>query len=205
MTNGIVLKRHDYEESSIIMSILNDKGIESVMARYVKKGNKMYLPLTEPLTEISYIATKSRELSYLKSGELINPYKKTKAELNRICLSNVVLEYSYLLIDAITDKKSYYDLVLVTLSSIEDSVDPEDSLFRYLILLTKVLGISLRKDYIIETYGLSTECMDAINAIFSGNKPEKRKELRLFLRAYFDKEMGVKPRSFDFYLNIYNE
>ncbi len=205
MTNGIVLKRHDYEESSIIMSILTEKGIESVMAKYVKKSNKQYLPLTEPLTEISYIATKSGDFYYLKSGELINPYKNTKEELNRICLSNVVLEYSYLLNDAITNKKSYYDLVLLSLSLIDESKDPEDSLFRYLILLTKVLGISLKKDYIIETYNLSNECMESINDIFSGEKPRYRKDLRLFLRAYFDKEMGVKPKSFDFYLNIYSE
>ena len=204
-TRGIVLKKINYEESSVIMSVLTVDGVISLMARYVKKGLRQYLPLTEPLTEISFDATKSKDMYYLKSGELVDPFSEIKSNLDEISIANIILEYSHLLSDAISNKKSYYDLVLLSLSSITSSADPEIPLFKYLILLTKLLGITLKKDHLRSVYLMSDTCMASLEALFNGEKIEERSELRLFFRSYFQNEMGVNPKSYDFYLSLFKE
>ena len=118
MSKALVIKRTDYQESSVIINVVNEEGIDSLIIKGAKRKNSMTLPLTQVLTLIDYEATTSKFKS-LKEGVVIDEYKPIKDDLFKLSIASVVLDYAFSLKDAIKNEKEFYNLVLSFLDELK--------------------------------------------------------------------------------------
>ncbi len=202
---SLVVKRIDFEESSLILNVLDEEGFKSLMVKGAKRKNSDKLAISEPLTIISYEKTKSKFPS-LTEGVVKESYREIKENLVKYSIASVILEYVYTLKDAITDYKSLYSLTTMTLDELKLNDDsPEDSLFRFEALLTRFLGIGLKKDYLKEHYNSSIELLDNLDYLYRGEMIKNKKILRDFFIEYYKNEMGLNLKSKKLYLSLIEE
>lgn len=202
---SLVVKRIDFEESSLILNVLDEEGFKSLMVKGAKRKNSDKLAISEPLTIISYEKTKSKFPS-LTEGVVKESYREIKENLVKYSIASVILEYIYTLKDAISDYKSLYSLTTMTLDELKLNDDsPEDSLFRFEALLTRFLGIGLKKDYLKEHYNSSIELLDNLDYLYRGEMIKNKKILRDFFIEYYKNEMGLNLKSKKLYLSLIEE
>lgn len=202
---SLVVKRIDFEESSLILNVLDEEGFKSLMVKGAKRKNSDKLAISEPLTIISYEKTKSKFPS-LTEGVVKESYREIKENLVKYSIASVILEYVYTLKDAISDYKSLYSLTTMTLDELKLNDDsPEDSLFRFEALLTRFLGIGLKKDYLKEHYNSSIELLDNLDYLYRGEMIKNKKILRDFFIDYYKNEMGLNLKSKKLYLSLIEE
>ena len=199
---SLVIKRIDFEESSLILNVLDEDGFTSLMVKGAKRKNSDKLAISEPLTIIQYEKTKSKFPS-LTEGVVKESYREIKEDLFKYSIASVILEYIYTLKDAISDYKSLYNLTIMTLDELKlNSDSPEDSLFRFEALLTRFLGIGLKREYLIEHYEASLELLDNLNYLYQGEKIKNKQILRDFFINYYKNEMGLNLKSKKLYLSL---
>ena len=73
MSKALVIKKTDYQDTSVIINVINEEGIDSLIVKGAKRKNSMTLPLTEVLTLIDYEATSSK-FKALKEGVVVDNY-----------------------------------------------------------------------------------------------------------------------------------
>ncbi|MCR5741410.1 MAG: DNA repair protein RecO [Gammaproteobacteria bacterium] len=201
---SLVIKRIDFEETSLIINVLGENGVTPLMIKGAKRKNSNKLSISEPLTLIEYEATKAKFPS-LTEGVVIDNFDSIKNDLFRLSIANVIIEYAYQLKDAELDFKYLFNLVLMSLDEIKEISDPEESLFRFQIFLTKLLGITIRKSYLIENYNASISLLNNLDLLFKGEKLNEKSEIRNFFIEYFKNEMGLNLKSVVFYLSLCKE
>ena len=198
---SLVIKRIDYEETSLILNVFDESGFSSLMVKGAKRKNSDKLALSEPLSLISYEKTKSKFPSLIE-GVVKESYREIKEDLFKYSIANVVFEYIYTLKDTISDYKALYNLTIMTLDELKLTTLPEDSLFRFEALLSRLLGIGLKKDYLIDKYMASVELLDNLDMLYKGEEIKNRNIVRDFFIEYYKNEMGLNLKSKKLYLSL---
>ena len=199
---SLVIKKIDFEETSLILSIFDENGFSSLMVKGAKRKNSDKLALSEPLSLISYEKTKSKFPS-LTEGVVKESYRGIKEDLFKYSIASIVLEYIYTLKETINEYKHLYNLTIMTLDELNlNNENPEDSLFRFEALLTRLLGIGLKKEYLSDKYMASTELLDNLDCLYRGETIKNREVIRDFFIEYYKNEMGLNLKSKKLYLSL---
>lgn len=202
MINGIVLRKIDYKETSYILNILTEDGYETLFNNGVKKKNSNKLAISEPITLISYIRSEGRYKT-LKEGTVINEFKNIKENIEILSIASVMTEYVILLEDANIGDKKLYNLFKNSLEELnQKEIDGELTLFRFELILLNYIGISPRKEHLIETYNANEELINSLTSIMNNESSINRSLLREFFKNYYEREGGIVLKSKKLYLDL---
>ena len=111
MSKALVIKKTDYQDTSVIINVINEEGIDSLIVKGAKRKNSMTLPLTEVLTLIDYEATTSK-FKALKEGVVEDNFSSIKEDLFKFSIASVALDYAFSLKDAVKNEKEFYGLLI---------------------------------------------------------------------------------------------
>ena len=201
MSKALVIKKTDYQDTSVIINVINEEGIDSLIVKGAKRKNSMTLPLTEVLTLIDYEATSSK-FKALKEGVVVDNYNSIKEDLFKFSIASVALDYAFSLKDAIKNEKEFYDLLISFLDELKITQNPELSLFIFEFILTRLLGIGIKKEYLIEHYYKGDELLNEIDNLIEGKDIKNKEIMRKFFIDYYKRELGLSLRSKKVYLSL---
>ena len=185
MMEGIVLRRINYQESSFILSILTKEGYKSLIVKGAKRKNSLKLGISEPLTLIDYISTRSLNMPSLIEGVVLDNYSSIKADLNKVSIASILLEYALILKETDMDPLFIYNLLIQSLDSIEKYDDSEKYLFRFELVLLNRLGVALDSEYLISNYDADDNLLDSLVGLMDDRLTIDYKRLRDFFIIYF--------------------
>ena len=202
MNEGIVLRKTDYKETSYILNLITENGFLSLFNNGVKKKNSNKLAISEPITLISFINSEGKYKTLIE-GYVIDEFKKVKSDLLKLSVANVMVEYILSLFEASIDGFKLYNLLKSSLEELDNSKDDfEITLFRFELILLSYIGISPRKEYLIETYDASSSLIDSLMNIMKDSKEINKEELRDFFEKYYEREGGIVLKSKKLYHSL---
>ena len=201
MNEALVIKRIDFEETSLILNVLSKEGIMPLMVKGAKRKNSNKLSISEPLTLIEYEKTKSKFPS-LTEGIVKNDYRNLKNDLIKYSIASVIIEYAYEIREMEIDFSYLYDLVVMSLDELIENIRPEETLFRFEAMLSKLLGIALKKSYLIDDYMARDELLNNLDMVFSGSEVKNPSIVRSFFNEYFKRELGLSIKSKKLYFSF---
>ncbi|MCR5564635.1 MAG: DNA repair protein RecO [Gammaproteobacteria bacterium] len=201
MSKALVIKKTDYQDTSVIINVINEEGIDSLIVKGAKRKNSMTLPLTEVLTLIDYEATTSK-FKALKEGVVADNFNSIKEDLFKFSIASVALDYAFSLKDAVKNEKEFYGLLISFLDELKITDNPELSLFIFEFILTRLLGVGIKKDYLIEHYYSGDELLNEIDNLIEGKTIKNKEIMRKFFIDYYKREMGLTLRSKKVYLSL---
>jgi len=205
MNKGIVLRRINYQETSFILSVLTENGIESLIVKGAKRKNSEKLAISEPISLINFVPSNSKTMPTLIEGTVINEFKFIKESLEKITIASLMSEYILVSKDALLDKTVVFNLLKESLDSLEkETNDLEMPLFKFEIVLLKILGSTMNENYLKEEYEASLELLEALKKVLSGDIMFDHLMMRSFFKEYFLKECGISLRSYKMYENLFN-
>ena len=204
MSKALVIKKTDYQDTSVIINVINEEGIDSLIVKGAKRKNSMTLPLTEVLTLIDYEATTSK-FKALKEGVVEDNFSSIKEDLFKFSIASVALDYAFSLKDAVKNEKEFYGLLISFLDELKITDNPELSLFIFEFILTRLLGVGIKKDYLIEHYYSGDELLNEIDNLIEGKEIKNKEIMRKFFIDYYKREMGLTLRSKKVYLSLCEE
>lgn len=204
MSKALVIKKTDYQDTSVIINVINEEGIDSLIVKGAKRKNSMTLPLTEVLTLIDYEATTSK-FKALKEGVVEDNFSSIKEDLFKFSIASVALDYAFSLKDAVKNEKEFYGLLISFLDELKITDNPELSLFIFEFILTRLLGVGIKKDYLIEHYYSGDELLNEIDNLVEGKEIKNKEIMRKFFNDYYKREMGLTLRSKKVYLSLCEE
>ena len=202
MNEGIVLRKTDYKETSYILNLITENGFISLFNNGVKKKNSNKLAISEPITLISFINSDGKYKT-LTEGYVVDDFKNIKCDLIKLSIANVMIEYVLSLYEASIDAFKLYNLLKSSLEELDNSKeDFEITLFRFELILLSYIGISPRKEYLIETYNASSSLIDSLMNIMKDSKEINKEELRDFFEKYYEREGGIVLKSKKLYHSL---
>ena len=202
MNEGIVLRKTDYKETSYILNLITENGFISLFNNGVKKKNSNKLAISEPITLISFINSDGKYKT-LTEGYVVDDFKNIKCDLIKLSIANVMIEYVLSLYEASVDAFNLYNLLKSSLEELDNSKeDFEITLFRFELILLSYIGISPRKEYLIETYNASSSLIDSLMNIMKDSKEINKEELRDFFDKYYEREGGIVLKSKKLYHSL---
>ena len=202
MNEGIVLRKTDYKETSYILNLITENGFISLFNNGVKKKNSNKLAISEPITLISFINSDGKYKT-LTEGYVVDDFKNIKCDLIKLSIANVMIEYVLSLYEASLDAFKLYNLLKSSLEELDSSKeDFEITLFRFELILLSYIGISPRKEYLIETYNASSSLIDSLMNIMKDSKEINKEELRDFFEKYYEREGGIVLKSKKLYHSL---
>jgi len=205
MNKGIVLKRINYEETSFILNVLKEDDFVSLIVRGAKRKNSEKLAISEPISLINFVCSKSKTMPTLIEGTVINEYEHIKESLEKITIASLMSEFILISKDAIIDKNLSYNLLKDSLDVLNsEKNDIELCLFKFEIVLLKILGSTMNENYLKEEYSASNELLDSLKMILNGENHFDHLLIRNFFKEYFMKECGIYPKSYKMYENLFN-
>jgi len=201
---ALVLRKTDYEETSLIINVLTSTGYESLMVKGAKRKNSEKLGICEPITLISYEKGRSKTFPLLLEGVILDSYLDLKDDLLHLSIASIVTDYVLVIKESLIDFTKLYRLVLDTLEDMRDNPDPELSLFRFEVLLSTLLGIGIHKNYLQSEYEDASLFLPSLNDLFEGKEIESRPALRQFFSEYYSHEMNIVLKSKKLYWSLVN-
>lgn len=138
---GIVIKTIDYKESSQIVYLYTNRGIDSFLARGSKKNVSSLKGACELMNRISYTKTNSKGLSTLINYDILNSYSNAKKDLAILDYVNIIFEACYKLKENINYQTAYSFLV-ITLDKINDGFDYRILTDIFLVKYLYLLGVN---------------------------------------------------------------
>ena len=143
LNEGIVIKVMKHQETSKIITVLNNKELATYYVRGGAKFKSRNFSYSNELTKINYDFSEKTpgSLKILKSGSLINNYSKIKQSIEKLNDCYIILEIINQLGTHINDFETFYNFT----SSVLDLLNDEDYSGFYLIIyklkLLYLLGI----------------------------------------------------------------
>jgi DNA repair protein RecO (recombination protein O) len=139
-TEGVVLRRRDYGESDRILVIFTKKlGRVSGIAKGARKPSSKISGHLELFSRSSFLISRGRNLHLITQAETLDSYDHLREDLSGIGLGSYIVE----LVDAVTTEEGsnvkLYDLLILTLQSLDSSQDP--GIIRHFFEL-QLLGLS---------------------------------------------------------------
>ena len=121
---AIVLKSLDYEDSSKILYLYTEKGLQSIIAHGVKKMNSINRFLSQGGTLIK-VSFSRGEFPSMKEGELLNDYPKIKEDVLAYAYLNHIMELVNNTISEDSDHKKMFDFLKRLLLLFNNGSNPE--------------------------------------------------------------------------------
>ena len=205
MNEAIVLRKIDFEETSLILNVLTKDGYESLMVKGAKRKNSEKLAISETISLIEFEKSRSKKFPSLTEGIVKDSFFEIKNDLIKLSIASVVCDYVLMIEGTELENKKLYDLTLMTLDEIKLSNDPEESLFRFEIVLSGMLGVGMNKEHIMEAYSPNKELLEDIDNLLKGEKTINRVILRNFMKEYYKDELGLNLRSKKLYFDLMGE
>lgn len=147
---GIVLKTIQYSDSSKIIYLLTNNGIESLMAKGARKIKSPIRHLTQTITKISYNKSKSQNLPILLNGDIVDDYNDIKLDLELQTYTAHIMEMVYKLSTEV-DFIRLYDFTSKILDEIRKTKEAEFMSFVFELKFLYLIGIAPR-------FGKCVEC-----------------------------------------------
>ncbi len=204
MIKGLVLRRIDYEETSYIITCLSKDSSISLLVRGAKRKNSEKLAVSEPLTLIDFVPSKNPKLPTLIEANVIDDYSEIKNDLSKYLISNIMIEYILELINHSNDESKLYNLILITLDELKTSNNPKITLFKFELLLLKILGINPNKEYLLNEYECGDLIIKSIESLMNNDSLIDEILLENFFIDYFKRELGINLKSKKIYNQIMN-
>ena len=137
-TEGIVLSETNYSESSKILNVLTkDFGLIGVMSKGCRNPkNKLQGVSRKLIYGTIHIYHKQNGLSTLIGIDVINSFKTTIMDLEKISYASYILDLTKQVVSQ-NDDEEIFELLKETLLKIEDGLDP--------LVLTNILELKLLK------------------------------------------------------------
>ena len=202
MNEGIVLRKTDYKETSYILNLITENGYVSLFNNGVKKKNSNKLAISEPITTISYLTSEGKYKTIIE-GTVIDEFKNIKADLLKLSIANVMVEYILKLSEASIDSFKLYNLLKSSLEELDvTSSDYEIILFRFELILLSYIGISPSKEYLIDSYYANEKLISSLESIMKSEKEINKEELRIFFEDYYEREGGIVLKSKRLYRSL---
>ena len=202
MNEGIVLRKTDYKETSYILNLITENGYVSLFNNGVKKKNSSKLAISEPITTISYLTSEGKYKTIIE-GTVIDEFKNIKADLLKLSIANVMIEYILKLSEASIDSFKLYNLLKSSLEELDiTSSDYEIILFRFELILLSYIGISPSKEYLIDSYYANEKLISSLESIMKSEKEINKEELRIFFEDYYEREGGIVLKSKRLYRSL---
>ena len=202
MNEGIVLRKTDYKETSYILNLITENGYVSLFNNGVKKKNSSKLAISEPITTISYLTSEVKYKTIIE-GTVIDEFKNIKADLLKLSIANVMIEYILKLSEASIDSFKLYNLLKSSLEELDiTSSDYEIILFRFELILLSYIGISPSKEYLIDSYYANEKLISSLESIMKSEKEINKEELRIFFEDYYEREGGIVLKSKRLYRSL---
>lgn len=104
LKEGIVVKTINYKETSKIIYVITEEGLESIEVKGANKISGHSHIYASLLTKIAYASDKH----FFKSGKVLNNYVNIKNDLDKLNTSLQLMEFVYTLIDHISDYHIFY-------------------------------------------------------------------------------------------------
>jgi DNA repair protein RecO (recombination protein O) len=123
-TKAIVLKAARFRDTSKIITLYTEKfGKLKGLAKGARTLKSKFGAALEPITEISLVVYKqdTRDLHLISQADVLNSYKKTHQDFDKMSISLSVLELLSQLAHDEDKNKSLYELVRLTLKGIDSA------------------------------------------------------------------------------------
>ncbi|WP_141431513.1 DNA repair protein RecO [Bacillus sp. 03113] len=145
---GIVIRTIDYGETNKIVTLYTREwGKVGVMARGAKKTNSRLAAITQPFTYGHFLVLKGRGLGNLQQGELISSMRLIKQDIFLTAYGSYIID----LADKCTDDQKpnpfMFELLLQTLSYLEEGFDREIITNIFEIKMLSALGLNPMFDH----------------------------------------------------------
>ena len=122
LSEGIIIKTINYKETSKIIYLVTSDGLVSLEVKGANKINGHSHIYASLLSKIAF----SENKHFFQSGKVLNNYVNIKNNFDKLNVTLKILEFTYTLIEHISDFSIFYNF----LSEILDLIEKEDD-FRY--------------------------------------------------------------------------
>lgn len=121
---GVIIDEKPYGETSKILNIITkEKGVIGVLAKGAKRLKSPLRSISQVFTYASFsISYKENKLSTLIGGDVINPLKGIKKDLNKLSYLNYISELTSGVMKQNNSKK-IYDIYISSILKIEEGFD----------------------------------------------------------------------------------
>lgn len=138
---GIIVKSMDYKESSKLVYIVTEEGLQTLLVKGAKQYKSKNFAYSQVLNKIQFESIPSKTFTILGSANIVASYSKIKQSFERTQAAYLVLEYAYQFAEHISEFKLFYSF----LQSILESIDQKSQFILYSIIfrlkLLYLLGI----------------------------------------------------------------
>ncbi|XMB87307.1 DNA repair protein RecO [Mycoplasmatota bacterium WC44] len=138
---GIVIRSIDYSDSSKIIYLITESGIESLLVKGARKIKSNLRQLCQSITKISYNKSNSKKLPVLFSGDIEKVYFNTKQDLEKSTYVYHLFEIIYKLSNEI-DFPTLYKFLELVLDKINSGEDVELIAFVFELKFLYLLGLN---------------------------------------------------------------
>ena len=122
---GIILTSQDYSETSRIINVITKK--YGVIGMIAKGARSMKSPMRSSTDKLTYgmftIYYKENKLSTVSSIDVIDPFKNIRKDIEKISYASYLLDLTGQVIKQ-NPHAAIYDLLIASLSKIEEGFDP---------------------------------------------------------------------------------
>ena len=139
---GIILRTTDYGETNKIVTILTREwGKYGVMANGAKKPKSRLSAITQPFTYGYFLVQKGSGMGSLQQGEIISSLRSLKEDIFLTAYASFLVELTDRSIDEKKNNPYLFELLLQSLTYLNEGYDPEIIKNIYEIKMLNVLGL----------------------------------------------------------------
>ncbi len=139
---GIILRTTDYGETNKIVTLFTREwGKYGVMANGAKKTKSRLAAITQPFTYGNFLVQKGRGMGRLQQGEIITSLRSIKEDIFLTAYASFLVELTDRSLDENKSNPFLFELLLQSLSYLNEGYDPEIIKNIYEIKMLNVLGL----------------------------------------------------------------
>ncbi|GMB07591.1 DNA replication and repair protein RecO [Thermolongibacillus altinsuensis] len=144
---GIVIRTIDYGETNKIVTLLTRQwGKVAVMARGAKKPNSRLSAVTQLFTYGYFLIQKSRGIGSLQQGEMIATMRNIREDIFLTAYASYIVELTDKAVEEKRPDPYLFELLLQTLTYINEGLDAEILTYIYEMKMLNVLGLYPKLD-----------------------------------------------------------
>ncbi len=139
---GIILRSTDYGETNKIVTLFTREwGKYGVMASGAKKPKSRLAAITQPFTYGLFLVQKSRGMGSLQQGEILSSLRSIKEDIFLTAYASFLVELTDKGLDENKSNPFLFQLLLQSLSYLNEGYDPDIIKNIYEIKMLSVLGL----------------------------------------------------------------
>jgi len=138
---GIVLRNINYSNTSKIIYVLTEHGIDSLLVKGAQTHKSKLRFLTQPMSLISFNKSRSKNLPILISGDITNSYANIHKDLKKQSYGLWIAEIIYKLSTDI-DFSKLYNYTKIVYSKLDNTKHTELISFSFMLKYLYLLGLN---------------------------------------------------------------